>query len=173
MIVYQWRDSSYAVPAEVVAGEIERITRESGVCTPESLVDAAADPGSPIHGLFEWDDEAAARSYRVVQARRVIRSLEVVRDDSPPTIAYVSVQTDAGRGYLDTATIAGSGDLRAAAVAEAVSALKGWTRRAERIKGLERTVRAVNKAIEAHEREAKRKPRLLVEPMPERVAPCA
>jgi hypothetical protein len=43
-----------------------------GQCTPERVVKEAADPNSPLHEDFEWDDTEAGRLYRLSQARALI-----------------------------------------------------------------------------------------------------
>lgn len=50
--------------------------------TPESLLAAARKKRSPIHDLFEWDDEVAAEAYRLEQARYFLRSVWEVPVDS-------------------------------------------------------------------------------------------
>lgn len=46
--------------------------------TPEGVVNLARNPGSCIHGDFEWDDAVAGEKYRIVQAQKMIRCLKVV-----------------------------------------------------------------------------------------------
>ena len=43
----------------------------------ESIVEAARSPKCVAHRLFEWDNSAAARAYRIRQAQEVVASLEV------------------------------------------------------------------------------------------------
>lgn len=50
---------------------------EKGHGTPEAIVLAARQEGSPAHGYFEWDDPTAAEQYRKQQARRMARSIMV------------------------------------------------------------------------------------------------
>ena len=45
--------------------------------TPEELLRVAAKKASPIHSLFDWDDQTAAHEYRLVQARCMVSSLQV------------------------------------------------------------------------------------------------
>jgi hypothetical protein len=62
---------------EHLTGLYERL----GELTAESVVAAASSPASPLHSFFEWDDSVAAREYRKVQARALIRRVTVVIDD--------------------------------------------------------------------------------------------
>lgn len=43
--------------------------------TPETLLAEARKKRSPIHDLFEWDDQVAAEAYRLEQARYFLRSV--------------------------------------------------------------------------------------------------
>jgi len=45
--------------------------------TPAAVVDDAQDPTSPLHGYFEWDDQAAAYKARLQVARQLIRSVRI------------------------------------------------------------------------------------------------
>jgi hypothetical protein len=49
-----------------------------GTLTPDIVVEVARDPASPLHRYFTWDDAEAAASYRLEQARTLIRSVRVV-----------------------------------------------------------------------------------------------
>ena len=59
-------------PNSVVAEELHRLARSrGGALVPETVLDAASDPGSPLHAAFDWDD--AAGPWRLHQARVLIR----------------------------------------------------------------------------------------------------
>jgi hypothetical protein len=60
---------------------------QRGRLTPRDLVEAARDPESPLHAVFEWDDDKAADDWRIEQARRLIRSIKVMVDEETVTIA--------------------------------------------------------------------------------------
>jgi hypothetical protein len=80
----------YRQSAEIVGKEIEKLP----VATPSAIVDLAAPDESPLHELFTWEDSEAARLYREVEARKIVRSLVTVKVTSQeiiPTRAFVSV----------------------------------------------------------------------------------
>ena len=60
-----------------------RALEEDGRLSPEIVVKAATNPKSPLHKYFEWDDSKAAESYRIQQARQIIKivSYETKVDD--------------------------------------------------------------------------------------------
>lgn len=51
--------------------------RKRGV-KPEELVALAQNPDNPCHDAFQWDDNAAAQEFRLIQARTLLRSIVVV-----------------------------------------------------------------------------------------------
>lgn len=53
------------------------LENQFGQITPEQVVEAAADPTSPLHRHFEWNDEIAAHGHRIDQARALLRSVRV------------------------------------------------------------------------------------------------
>lgn len=48
--------------------------------TPEEVLDAAQRPDAPpaLKSQFDWNDKSAAKKYRINQARKVLRSINVV-----------------------------------------------------------------------------------------------
>ena len=91
-----------------------------GVLTAQLVVEAARDPLHPLHAHFEWDDEKAGESYRVHQARALIRvvKLEYVdkRGEVQKMRVYHSVSnpiSDSGRSYTPLSEIQASETLTA------------------------------------------------------------
>lgn len=82
----------------------ELAARHDGRLTPEVVLRAAKRAASPFHHLFEWDDTAAARLYRLDQARRLLRevklSVEVEPERSIDVRGFVHVKAaDDDEGY--------------------------------------------------------------------------
>jgi len=72
--------------------------KNSGVLTAGLVVLEAEKPRHVLHKSFEWIDSIAADEYRLEQARRLLRSIEVVYKDTPhipPTRGYVTVTEEA------------------------------------------------------------------------------
>lgn len=67
-----------------VAAELERLYESRGRLVPADVVESAADPASPMHTHFEWDDTEAAQRYRMVQAAGLIRSFKVTITHETP-----------------------------------------------------------------------------------------
>lgn len=83
------------------------------------VVSDAADPASPLHAHFEWDDTEAARQHRLNQAAALIRKVKIQIVASPEARpiqvrAYVSrselsaeSQTGVPGSYLPIERVAG------------------------------------------------------------------
>lgn len=115
--------------------ELERI-RKSCQLTAATVVETAADPQSPIHPAFEWDDAVAGHEYRLQQARQLIRAVcVVVEHDEDPSPVYVHVTTeeDGGR-YESLAVVARSPDLFDSAMHELKNKLAGAQRAVRELK---------------------------------------
>jgi hypothetical protein len=50
-----------------------------GRLTTDIVLEAATNAESPLHQMFEWDDNAAALEHRKWQARKLIKSVKIER----------------------------------------------------------------------------------------------
>lgn len=64
--------------AEKYGAELLRLHRVGLPLTPENVVKRANAQRSPLRDFFEWDDTVAAAEYRMVQARKMMASIDVV-----------------------------------------------------------------------------------------------
>lgn len=137
-MIYQWRSGAQhnRLDAQVIGDRIEQLRQENeGKVTPVVVVDDARSPASPLHAVFEWDDEKAAESYRRWQAREVVGSLLVVeeREDDPEPItvrAFVSVEIGNGeRAYTSIRSAMTDPNERSQVLAQARYELEAWRRR--------------------------------------------
>src|SRR6267142_1830655 len=77
--------------------------------TPDDIIDAAADPQHALHGDFEWNDSLAGHRWRQMQARALLRSVEVVvirKGRAVHSVEYVR-NPSLGRqqGYVNVTTV--------------------------------------------------------------------
>jgi len=108
-----------------IQSELEAIRDEDddGVLRPEVIVDRAANPKSPLHNQFTWEDTKAAHEYRLWQARTLIRIW--VRFEprlNKPMRVMVSMQEDRerpGGGYRSLDVVMRSPDKRTALLQQA------------------------------------------------------
>jgi len=108
------------VKPEIAAKELQRL-QKAGAITAPAVVEAARPDDAPLHPVFEWDDEAAADEYRLEQARRLIRAVQVIENDQPPRSIFVHVQPLTGRdgNYQQLDTLIHSPDAYVMALAAA------------------------------------------------------
>lgn len=78
-----WKPGSkYTVNPEQAYDAVEKIRQKNnGDVLPEHVVAAAKSKRHVLHSEFEWDDTVAATEHRMEQARKLLRSLVVVRDE--------------------------------------------------------------------------------------------
>lgn len=160
--------------AAAAAKVLDEIVAKRGHVKPSYVVEAARPDSSPIHSLFTWDNTKAAEKWREDEARSLIRSIRVVRDDvslrSQPVIRrYISVIAVEGEGafdgdaYLSADQVANDDDYREQALGAALQDLQAWQTKYEGLKeffgvyseiaSVARTISARSK-VKKHQRKA-------------------
>jgi len=140
MSVYRWENNRQKPADPQKVGEtVERIAKDHpDGASPKTVVAAAADRNSPLHGLFEWEDAIAADKWRRWQASDVIQSLRVVVSETDageratPAFYSVKVRNSEGgtsQGYQPVTTVAGDAEMRQSAEEILLSQLQGLRRR--------------------------------------------
>jgi hypothetical protein len=101
---YAWKEGSrFTANAEMVASEIESI---GDGATPEQIVAKAQNKRTALHQCFDWDDDEAAKKWRLQQARQVVNSIVVYEqpeEEQPPQYisrAFENVTVGGGRAYV-------------------------------------------------------------------------
>jgi hypothetical protein len=88
---------------------VGEIYAENGQVTAAALLDAARPADSAIHDAFEWDDARAGHEFRLMQARKWIRVVQVVYADRPERLVHVPTtvapDTPAAEGYYKPASV--------------------------------------------------------------------
>lgn len=120
--------------------QIERLAAlsDQGRLDPQSVLDDATAEDSPLHPLFEWDDETAAKEHRLQQARRVIRSVIYLVQKRESVIQAPRYVRDPARkdnemGYTDLSKVAADPPAAWAIVREEIARALGLLRRAHRV----------------------------------------
>jgi hypothetical protein len=132
--------------ARGIAPVLHALEARDGRIQPQAVVDAARDPGSPLHALFEWDDSKAAEAHRIQTASTIIRSItyrvmslgKQVNDYQPMFVRYQEGPAGEGgpTGYGHVVTVLGDDDLRGRMVDQARKELDAWVRRYETVAAL-------------------------------------
>lgn len=121
MAKYQWLDGGPApvVEADVFGKIVEKLAASADIkaVKPALIVDAAKAASSPIHKLFNWDDDKAADLYRRDQARKYLQRLQIVRvhvteGQSLSSRAFYSVDTGGARAYASRERVLSDSDLK-------------------------------------------------------------
>jgi len=117
------------VKFDKVAKLIRQLYRQhGGTLHPADIVEAARDPASPLHRMFNWDDSTAADEYRLWQARKLIARVRVSVPVTPTkTItvrAYHALRSERG-GYRHTRDIISDADLRESLLSQLADDLAG------------------------------------------------
>ena len=63
--------------ADLVTVRLLELYERDSKLTADIVLADAVDVDSPLHSEFEWDDHQAAHQYRLVQARELVRRVEV------------------------------------------------------------------------------------------------
>jgi hypothetical protein len=82
------------ITPEVAGQELQRIHEEHGTLRSQSVVDAARPEEAPLHPAFEWDDSVAGEQFRNIQARSLIKTVQIVREENDEEVTepvYINV----------------------------------------------------------------------------------
>ena len=111
-MIYEWKKGSQIKgDPQAVGEELDRLKDHyKGKLKPQIILAAAKRKKSPLHDCFEWDDTAAAKQYRLDQARFVLRCIVyivAVKGNEKPVRCFVSIKDDEAdnnrdRVYVDT-----------------------------------------------------------------------
>lgn len=135
MSKFKWRDGGPEpkVAAETFGSVVESLAGDGALASvpPGAIVDAARKRNSPIHALFNWDNDDAAELYRKDQARALIGRLQIVRvqvSDGPTlsSRAFFSVRVGDKRGYVAQDKILSDRDLKKQVIESAQRDLEAY-----------------------------------------------
>jgi hypothetical protein len=129
MAKFVFRDSFRAfndkeVTPEVVGQELQRIHEEDGTLRPQAVVNAARPEDAPLHPAFEWNDLVAGEQYRNIQARSLIKTVQIqnTEDSQPRDPVYVNVSRQ-DSSYEPIGKVVNTPDLFEAAFSQACGRL--------------------------------------------------
>ena len=119
---------------ELERKELTRLARKNGgVLMVDQVLEEAKSESSPLHSHFEWDDSAAAQSYRREQARTLIQRCKITLIESEPVQirAFVSLPADRenGGGYRLTSTVMGDEVMKQELLRDIQLTIQRWTKK--------------------------------------------
>ena len=155
MIRYVFKDDGPLTIKGAAKANPQRIGEElakvaaaaKGRLTPSAVVEAARNPRSALHKIFEWDDAKAAQSWRLEQAREIIRVVRVIDEDDQPQRAFLSIGDKAGVSYRSAEEVSHSRDLQLAVLRQAERDLEAWEKRYREIEDICDLVRSAREMV--------------------------
>lgn len=125
--------------------------QHGGMLRAEDVVAAASDARHPLHEHFEWDDSVAAGSFRLWQARELIKVVVTVLPQGHEATmqCYVSLSPDRvedGGGYRAMVDVLNDSALRAQLVQDALYELERLAAKWNVLDELRPVWRAVHRA---------------------------
>jgi len=146
-------DEDQPIGDAAVTEALERIAKDDpdGLIQPQAVVEAAEDPHSALHEYFEWDDTAAAASFRLVQARHLIARVTVRVVERRPEYVNVAVRNaDTGtvrRGYVAMERAVTDPDMFDQVVSEARRGVTAYRNRLSAFQQARKTVAHLDVAL--------------------------
>lgn len=143
--------------AERIKGTNPAIVRElrkladqnDGLLTPETVVEAARSPKSPLHQQFTWDDNKAAHEYRLWQARTLLRVtveyLPTVKQNVRVFVSLTPDREETSGGYRPLVEVLSDADQRKQLLADALAELQYFQKKYAMLKELAGVWREVRK----------------------------
>jgi hypothetical protein len=140
---------------EVVRDALAKLEEDGGTLTPQSVVEAAKSPRHPLHACFEWDDSVAAHTWRIEQARGLIRSVKLVITVDRVEFSTVHYVRDPrvpseDQGYVGIPNAQGDADLAQQIIRQEFSRADAALRRAQDVAkalGVERVLDKARKRL--------------------------
>lgn len=120
-----------------------------GIILPKQVVEAARSIKSPLHSYFEWDDDKAAESYRIWQARQLLRvCVEYIKESKHPVEVFVSLTTDRRQGgYRIQTEVLSNSEMRRQLLADALSELELFRHKYFRLKELADVFKSIRRVL--------------------------
>lgn len=139
------------VSHEIVKNELRRIAKiNNGLLRCEDVVETAKDTNSPLHTLFEWDNNVAGAEYRLWQARQIIRvTVDYHPVTNKPFEVFVSLSSDrnVGGGYRELVSVMYDENQRNILLIDALVEMNRFIRKYESIKELADIISGMKESI--------------------------
>lgn len=149
-MVYKWNPGYYTKINAQTAGEIcEQLAAENKL-TAQSLVDASEPETAPLHNAFEWDNRIAGNEWRKYQARNIIHSLVIVREEAEPQKVYFNLDKKENE-YTHIDVILSSEDDYNKMMENALNELRSFQRKYARLEALRPVFDEIDKLTEGGE----------------------
>lgn len=130
--------------------EFKKIKAKHGRVTAKRVVEWATPKTSPLHKHFQWDLRKAAASFRVEQARVLLRQVQIVvvnlKQEPVKINAWVSTVDQLGRHHDEATKVLSHRETRRLLVAEAFKTLQAFKRQYDHLVELSEVFEAFERA---------------------------
>jgi hypothetical protein len=144
---YKWVDGSRMSGDVEIAAKVCEGLDKQGRLNAKELVEASRDENAPLHDMFEWDDAIAAEKYREEQAKKIIRSIELVIEDKP--VNYRAFSSIGPKAYTSTQTALSKDATRRILLNSAKAELQAFKRKYSTLKELSDVFSAIDEVMAA------------------------
>jgi hypothetical protein len=134
---------------------LESIRKRDNGLTDDGIIASAKATNHVLHDWFEWDDSVAANEHRRSQARALIRSLEVIYEETPSVrtrvyeVEHKSRPQDEDRTvYTTVEEVLSNPQSRDRLIAEAIKSAMQFRNRFKMLHELEGLIKEIDKVIE-------------------------
>jgi hypothetical protein len=137
-----------------IQAELDKIRKDhGGFLNPHHVVAYAKNDKTALHRLFKWDDGAAARAYRLCQARQIIRVyVTVIPNDNASKMTRVVISVPSHRrkklGYVSLDMAMADKDMRAELLNEARGDMIRFRTKYNRLHELSKVFEAMDQVIQ-------------------------
>ena len=143
----------HKIKSKVVIAELKKLAKKhGGQVDPVHVVEAARSAKSPLHKYFTWDNTEAARRWRILEARNLLRVVVVCTGESPePVNVFVSLKPDrveGGGGYRCVTDILDDDALYAQMLKDAFEDLEYFRRKYNSLKELRGIMGEISRLLE-------------------------
>lgn len=116
---------------ETINQAIAEIYNRRGELKPSIVVEESKPKSSPLHAYFEWNDKAAGHQFRLMQARKIIRTAVIKTNGDTERFVHVPSVSVGEGAYRPMSVVVQSIDDFSAAMTEAVSKMSAAQRAVE------------------------------------------
>jgi len=93
-MTYKWKDGARIKADANEAAAVMNALEAEGNLTAKGLLEASRPEDAPLHDEFEWRDSEAAERWREHQARNIINSIVVVKDQGETVRQFFKIATN-------------------------------------------------------------------------------
>lgn len=138
--------------ARIVYQEFERLKgRQGDNLTPETVLESARSPRSPLHQYFDWNNTSAAEKWRLKQSRQLIQEVHVIisYEDRPDirTRAIVSVVKPSGKTLEAIEDVMGDDEYQQQLLSQALAELNVFRRKYSHLRLLSGVLREADRVL--------------------------